>query len=245
MRNPGYIKSFILLLVLTLITTGCGSASSNDPAEVLKRFTDALNQGKVKECITLFAVNSRIESKTSGLKITGIDEIETFLENYRTWNHKLVVTGPVTVKGSTAITTINEYDDQLAIMGLEKLRSHCECTVYGGQINQLILEIEPQDKDLYMKQQAGVIGIVPNETQGRCFVAQVKTGSPAEKAGLKAGDLITVVNGAAVNKMRPGEVGIRIRGPVGSPVTLSVLRSGWDQPQQFKITRADRNSLPK
>ncbi|MGE5415810.1 MAG: PDZ domain-containing protein [Acidobacteriota bacterium] len=245
MRNIRYIKSIILVLVIMLVTAGCSPAGTSDPAEVLKRFTDSLNNGNVKDCVALFAVNAQIESKNSGLKISGINEIETFLENYRVWNHKLVIAAPINVKGNTAITTVNEYDDQLAIMGLEKLRSHCECTVYNGQINRFVLEINQQDKASYMQKQAGVIGIVPNETKGRCFIAQIKIGSPAEKAGLKDGDMIAEVNGVAVNKMRVGEVGTRIRGPIGSQVSLTVLRSGWDKTQQFDITRVDHNTLSK
>ena len=62
-------------------------------------------------------------------------------------------------------------------------------------------------------------------------------GSPAEKAGLKAGDLILKVDGEGTNDWTlPTAVG-KIRGPKGTSVTLSILHKDSEKPQDVKIVR--------
>ena len=51
-------------------------------------------------------------------------------------------------------------------------------------------------------------------------------GTPAAKAGIKAGDLITHADGATLSGLTLREAVARLRGPVGSDVTLTVLRLG-------------------
>jgi serine protease Do len=68
------------------------------------------------------------------------------------------------------------------------------------------------------------------------FVASVQPGGPSEKAGLKAEDIITAVNGKQV---RDGNelVNIVSNTPVGTPLDLNVLRDG--KRENFKVTVAD------
>jgi len=61
--------------------------------------------------------------------------------------------------------------------------------------------------------------------------------SPAEKAGLRRGDIIVAVNGEDVSKMDSNEVISKIRGPKGTPVTLTIKRG--DKTFDVKIYRAD------
>lgn len=62
-------------------------------------------------------------------------------------------------------------------------------------------------------------------------------GSPAEKAGLKAGDYILKVDGAMTGDWTlPTAVG-KIRGPKGTSVTLSILHKDSDKQVDVKIVR--------
>ena len=63
-------------------------------------------------------------------------------------------------------------------------------------------------------------------------------GSPAEKAGLKAGDIIATINGEDTSGMSTDTAVSKIRGKAGTQVTLKIVRSGTD-PQTITITRAD------
>ncbi len=62
---------------------------------------------------------------------------------------------------------------------------------------------------------------------------------PAEKAGLKAGDVITEVNNEKVSGIQPQVVASKIRGNAGTDVNLKVIRKEGDSSKtlDFKITR--------
>lgn len=63
--------------------------------------------------------------------------------------------------------------------------------------------------------------------------------TPAAAAGLKAGDAIMAINASSTAGMTTDEAVNVIRGPIGSTVTLSILRQGWSSPKDFKLTRAN------
>jgi carboxyl-terminal processing protease len=63
-------------------------------------------------------------------------------------------------------------------------------------------------------------------------------GSPAEKAGLQAGDQIIAVDGQDVTSMVPESVRQKVLGPEGTTVKLTIQRPGQDAPIDFTITRA-------
>jgi carboxyl-terminal processing protease len=63
-------------------------------------------------------------------------------------------------------------------------------------------------------------------------------GSPAEKAGLKSGDLIVAVDGKDVTGLDGSLVLQKILGPAGTPVTLTIQRSGLDKSFDVTILRA-------
>lgn len=60
--------------------------------------------------------------------------------------------------------------------------------------------------------------------------------SPAERAGLKAGDVITAVDGADTSGLSLDEAVSKIRGPKGTQVKLTVI-SGNQAPRTITITR--------
>jgi carboxyl-terminal processing protease len=62
-------------------------------------------------------------------------------------------------------------------------------------------------------------------------------GMPAAKAGILAGDQILAVNGTSTNGLAVDVVVQMIRGPKGTPVTLSVYRKGLEKAKDYKITR--------
>jgi carboxyl-terminal processing protease len=63
-------------------------------------------------------------------------------------------------------------------------------------------------------------------------------GSPAEAAGIKAGDLILEINGETTEGLLIDEVISRIRGPEGTEVTLTVQHAGEEGTEELTIKRA-------
>jgi carboxyl-terminal processing protease len=67
---------------------------------------------------------------------------------------------------------------------------------------------------------------------------------PADKAGIRQGDFITAVDGKDVHDLTLEEVSARIRGPVNSPITLTIVRKGVDDPFDIKLVRAEIDINP-
>ena len=57
-------------------------------------------------------------------------------------------------------------------------------------------------------------------------VVEVYVGGPADKAGIRSGDILTAVEGASVTELGMEETKARVRGDVGTDVNLSFLRDG-------------------
>lgn len=62
-------------------------------------------------------------------------------------------------------------------------------------------------------------------------------GSPADKAGIKAGDIILEIDGESANDMNFAEAILKIRGPAGTVVKLLVLHESGTEPEEIEIIR--------
>src|SRR6266487_978529 len=61
--------------------------------------------------------------------------------------------------------------------------------------------------------------------------------SPAEKVGLRVGDVISSVNGESTNGMDLNEVVSKLKGPRGTSVKIRVIRPGVDEPIEMNPIR--------
>jgi carboxyl-terminal processing protease len=81
------------------------------------------------------------------------------------------------------------------------------------------------------------IGAELRMKNGRAVIVAPMDGSPAQKAGLRPGDIILKVDGADVSKMALQEIVTRILGPAGTRVTLTVLTGAAGKVREVEITR--------
>jgi len=81
------------------------------------------------------------------------------------------------------------------------------------------------------------------DDQKRPFIITPFAGSPAEQAGIRAGDVILQVDGVDVTGMPLDEVVSRIKGDKGTKVTLTILHEGETTPADITIVR-DEIKIP-
>ena len=78
----------------------------------------------------------------------------------------------------------------------------------------------------------------------RLIIVAPLPGTPAEEAGVKAGDQILAIDGANTVGLSLDAAVSKIRGPKGSSVTLSIFREGWKSPKDFVIIREQIKVAP-
>jgi len=84
----------------------------------------------------------------------------------------------------------------------------------------------------------GGLGIEVTMEDGFVKVVAPIDGTPAKRAGMKAGDLIVRLDDKPVKGMSLNDAVQIMRGEPGSSIQLTVVREGRDKPFQVKITRA-------
>ncbi|GIP35634.1 S41 family peptidase [Paenibacillus sp. J2TS4] len=83
------------------------------------------------------------------------------------------------------------------------------------------------------------IGAEVSLNNGRVTIVSPIKGSPAEKSGLQAKDIILSVNGESLDGLTLNEAVAKIRGPKGTEAKLSILRLGASEPVEIAIVRDD------
>jgi carboxyl-terminal processing protease len=129
----------------------------------------------------------------------------------------------------------NEYVDE---PNMEKVRV--------GALRGLASGLDPYSSYLTPEQvkefQAGGfagksgIGAELSQVAGYVYIISAPKGSPADKAGIKSGDVIEYIDGKATRDISLYDARQLLAGDAGSVVSLRVLRSG-EKPQTIKVTR--------
>lgn len=81
------------------------------------------------------------------------------------------------------------------------------------------------------------IGVLVDDRSGVPLIISVIDGSPADEAGLRAGDLILAVDGERVERLVPRELFTRVRGRAGTVVRLTIEREGEPAPVEVSMER--------
>ena len=81
------------------------------------------------------------------------------------------------------------------------------------------------------------IGAFVGEEEGQFRIVAPIHGSPAEAAGILAGDVVLKVNGDDITGLPEWEIISRIRGPADTQVTLTVLHPEETDPVDITVTR--------
>lgn len=94
-----------------------------------------------------------------------------------------------------------------------------------------------EDMKVQTRGSFGGLGIEVTMENGLVKVVSPIDDTPAFKAGVKAGDLITHLDGKPVLGLSLNDAVEKMRGKVGSAIEITVRREGTAEPQKFRITR--------
>jgi carboxyl-terminal processing protease len=153
-----------------------------------------------------------------------------------------------------ASTDAAETYKELVLFGdvFDKVRSGyvdevSDDTLIERAINGMLTSLDPHSNYLSAKEftdmnaqiegEFGGVGIEVAIDNGLIKVVSLIDDTPAARAGLKPGDLITRLDGIPVQGMTLPEAAEKMRGPINSEVTLTIRRAGKD-PFDVKLVRA-------
>ncbi len=158
---------------------------------------------------------------------------------------------PVLAQSSNERSSVYE---QLNLFGdiFERIRSQYveevdEAELIEAAINGMLTSLDPHSSYLSPKAAAdmrvqtrgefGGLGIEVTQQDGFVKVVSPIDGTPAEAAGIEAGDFITHVDGETVLGLSLNQAVEMMRGPVGSEIIITVVREGEDEPFDVSIIR--------
>jgi len=130
----------------------------------------------------------------------------------------------------------NDYVD---IPDMEKVRVGALRGLTAG-LDPYSSYLTPEQAEEYTSGKAEKIGIGAEfaSVSGYLYVLSVTKGGPAEKAGIKNGDVIEYIGAKATRDIQLYDAVHLIEGDAGSTVALRVLRSG-EKPQTIKVIRGE------
>ena len=98
-------------------------------------------------------------------------------------------------------------------------------------------ESQNEEAEIFSRGNYAGIGIDAGYRDGDIVVISPVDEGPAQKAGIRAGDIIVAVDDVSTEGMQPEEVNILTSGEAGSKVVITIRRYGLQQTLDFHITR--------
>jgi carboxyl-terminal processing protease len=124
-----------------------------------------------------------------------------------------------------------------------------DAAIYDGAIPGMLRTLDPHsnfyDPKAYAKmredQHGRYYGVGMTIQQafggGKVYVVFPMEGGPAYKAGVHPGDVISAIDGKSTDGMTSDAVAKTLKGPKGTPVTVSMTREGQAKPLTFPLVR--------
>ena len=157
-------------------------------------------------------------------------------------------------RSQSASAANSEIYRQLDLFGevLERVRSDYvekpdDPKLIESAINGMLTALDPhsaylnpkhfRDMQVQTRGEFGGLGIEVTMENGVVKVVAPIEDTPAARAGLMSGDLITHLDKEQILGLTLQEAVEKMRGPVNSPITLTIVRKGVEDPFEVKVVR--------
>ena len=157
-------------------------------------------------------------------------------------------------RSQSASAANSEIYRQLDLFGevLERVRSDYvekpeDPKLIEAAINGMLMALDPhsaylnpkhfRDMQVQTRGEFGGLGIEVTMENGVVKVVAPIDDTPASRAGLMSGDLITHLDKEQILGLTLQEAVEKMRGPVNSPITLTIVRKGTEDPFEVKVVR--------
>jgi len=157
-------------------------------------------------------------------------------------------------RSQSASAANSEIYRQLDLFGevLERVRSDYvekpeDAKLIEAAINGMLTALDPhsaylnpkhfRDMQVQTRGEFGGLGIEVTMENGVVKVVAPIEDTPASRAGLMSGDLITHLDKEQILGLTLQEAVEKMRGPVNSPITLTIVRKGVEDPFDVKVVR--------
>jgi carboxyl-terminal processing protease len=152
------------------------------------------------------------------------------------------------VSGASTASQLALFQQAMARVRANYMRPVEDSELIDGAIQGMVSGLDPHsgylDAKTYSnsltatKGQFGGIGLVMEPDDGQIKVITAKDGTPSAKAGIKTDDRIMAIDGVFVEGMDFNEAIDKMRGPVGSSITLTIRHEGDKKSSDVSLVRA-------
>ena len=152
-------------------------------------------------------------------------------------NNNLIQTDAAINPGNSGGALLNIHGEVIGINSVKYADTNVEGIGYAIPINDAMLIIDKMiDGEKIDESQSGYLGIQGRDSSLGAYVHSVIPGSAAQKAGIKAGDIITEFEGTTIATMSQLKELLSYY-PAGEKVDFVILRpQGNDEYKEIEIT---------